>query len=221
MTRFKICGLRTVEHALAAADAGADLLGFNFVQGVRRQLQPDEAVNIIDRFRGEHAQGGPKIVGLFANQDINEVNRTIRLCGLDYVQLCGDEPPEYWDSVDAGVIRQIKVGDGGPVDEIIRRVMADVEAAVSRGHKVVLDKHVDGSLGGTGRTFDWEVAREIAKSHEILLAGGLTPENVSEAISMARPWGVDVSSGVETDGVKDIAKIRAFAREVNGNTGGR
>ena len=214
MTRFKICGLRTVEHALAAAEAGADLLGFVFVQGVRRQLQPDEAAEIIELYRSRLLVDGPKIIGLFANQDIEDVNRIIRLCGLDYVQLCGDEPPEYGDDVDAGVIRQIKVRDGGSRGEIINRVMVDVEAAVSRGHKVHLDKHVDGLLGGTGMAFDWEIAREIATSYEILLAGGLTPENVADAISVARPWGVDVSSGVETDGVKDVNKIRAFAREV-------
>ncbi len=220
MTRFKICGLRTVEHALAAADAGADLLGFNFVEGVRRQLQPKEALEIIDQYRSEQGENGPKIVGLFANQDIEDVNRIIRLCRLDYAQLCGDEPPEYWDGVNAGVIRQVKVREGGSIGEIAKRVMADVEAAVSRGHRVMLDKHVEGSLGGTGRAFDWEVAQEIARSHDILLAGGLTPENVADAISIARPWGVDVSSGVETDGVKDVAKIRAFAREVNKTAAG-
>ena len=214
MTMFKICGLRTVEHALAAAEVGADFLGFVFVQGVRRQLQPDEAAEIIELYRSRLLVDGPKIIGLFANQDIEDVNRIIRLCGLDYVQLCGDEPPEYGDDVDAGVIRQIKVRDGGSRGEITGRVMAEVRAAVSRGHMVHLDKHVDGLLGGTGRAFDWEIAREIARSYEILLAGGLTPENVADAISVARPWGVDVSSGVETDGVKDVNKIRAFAREV-------
>ncbi|MCH8063906.1 MAG: phosphoribosylanthranilate isomerase, partial [Chloroflexi bacterium] len=190
-----------------------------FVESVRRQLQPDEAAKIIELYRSQHFTDGPKIVGLFANQDIEDVNRIIRLCKLDYAQLCGDEPPEYWDSVDAGVIRQIKVGEGGSIGEITGRVMADVEAAVSRGHRVMLDKHVDGLLGGTGRAFDWEVAGEIARSHEILLAGGLTPDNVADAISIARPWGVDVSSGVETDGVKDVAKIRAFAREVKWSEG--
>ena len=221
MTRFKICGIRTVEHASAAADAGADLLGFNFVEGVRRQLQPDEGADIIDRYRVEQAHSSPKIVGLFANQDIEEVNRIIRLCKLDYAQLCGDEPPEYWDSVEAGVIRQVKVSAEGSRAEIIRRVMAEVDAVVSRGHRILLDKHVEGSLGGTGRVFDWEIAREVAKSHDILLAGGLSPDNVAAAISMTRPWGVDVSSGVETDGVKDVAKIRAFASEVNGTAGAR
>ena len=158
-------------------------------------------------------------MGLFANQDVDDVNRIIRLCGLDYVQLCGDEPPEYGDDVDAGVIRQIRVSACGSRGEIIKRVMAEVEAAVSRGHKVHLDKQVDGLFGGTGRAFDWEVAGEIARSHEIILAGGLTPENVADAISIARPWGVDVSSGVETDGVKDVAKIRAFSRAVKGTAG--
>ena len=214
MTRFKICGLRTVEHALAAADAGADFLGFNFVEGVRRQLQPDEAADIIDRYRSRYAQVGPLLVGLFANQDIEDVNRIIRLCGLNYVQLCGDEPPEYWSKVDAGVIRQVKVREGGSVGGIISRVMPEVNSVTLKGHRILLDKHVDGSMGGTGRAFDWEIAREIASSYDILLAGGLTPENVSKAISIARPWGVDVSSGVETAGVKDVAKIKAFADAV-------
>ena len=239
MTRFKICGFRDSSNALVAAESGADLVGFVFVEGVRRQLQPEQGAEIISQLRrslnakaadistdiplsleGEGRGEGdvpayvPGIVGLFANQSVQFVNEVIRLCGLDYVQLCGDEPPEMWDLLDVPVIRQVKVREDLPRDESLEIACRQVREALDAGHNALLDKHQAGHLGGTGIVFDWSLARDIATDYRVSLAGGLTPDNVAEAISTVRPWGVDVSSGVETDGLKDPAKIRAFAAAV-------
>ncbi len=214
MTRFKICGLRDLSHALIAAEAGADLVGFVFVEGVRRQLQPEAAAEIIAALRDGVPGAPPGIVGLFANQAPRYINEVIELCGLDHLQLCGDEPPEMWDMLDAPVIRQVKVREDLPRDQSLALACRQAEEALDAGHRVLLDKHQAGHLGGTGIVFDWGLAREIAKDHRVTLAGGLTPDNVADAIDTVRPWAVDVSTGVETDGVKDPEKIRAFAATV-------
>ena len=214
MTKLKICGLREAGHALAAGEAGADYLGFNFVHGVRRQLSEEAGQRVIEEYRRLAGPGGPRIVGLFANQPLDEVNRIIGACRLEFAQLCGDETPDFWRRVDAEVIRQIKVRDAGPKQSVIREVERLLEEVSSGGHTAMLDKHEEGSLGGTGRTFDWQIARELSRKHDFLLAGGLSPDNVEAAIDTVTPWGVDVSSGVETDGVKDSAKIIDFAHRV-------
>ena len=214
MTRIKICGLRDAGNALVAADAGADLLGFVFVEGVRRQLRMDEAAKVIEEYRESHGPSVPKLVGLFANQPVDFINAAVRKCGLDIVQLCGDEPPTLWSALDAGVIRQVKVRDDVPRKVAVDDARRKVSEAVSDGHRAVLDKYHAGSLGGTGLSFDWAVAEQVAREFDVLLAGGLTPQNVNAAIKTASPWGVDVSSGVETDGLKDPSKIVAFAAAV-------
>ena len=215
MTRFKICGLRDVPNALVAAESGADFLGFNFVDGVRRQLLPGEGSEIIHEFRMScDGDKMPRIVGLFANQTADFVNSIIHQCGLDYVQLCGDEPPRFWEDLAAPVIRQVKVRERLPRLETIALASEQVEEALDAGYLAVLDKHKPGALGGTGMAFDWNIAREVARDKSVIVAGGLHPGNVAQAIETSAPWGVDVSSGVETDGVKDAEKIRAFAAAV-------
>ena len=215
MIEFKICGMRTLEHALVAADAGASLLGFVFVPGVRRRIEVSDAARIITEVRRKRGADSPRIVGLFANQPLNEVNAVIKDCGLDFAQLCGDEPPDFWDNVDAWVIRQVKVDDAQPRKHAIDTALRQVDEVVDRIHLTLLDKQMKGALGGTGHTFDWSIAHEIAKRHPVFLAGGLSPANVRQAIDAVQPWGVDVSSGVETNGVKDTAKIAAFAKMVH------
>ena len=214
MTKFKICGLREAEHAVAAAEAGASFLGFVFVPGVRRQLTVEKAKAVIEEYRRRRGGDGPRLVGLFADQSDEEVNRIIGECGLDLAQLCGDEPAEYWSGIDAPVFKQIKVRDGGSRHQTVARTLQRVDEVVSAGAVPLLDAYEAGALGGTGRSFDWSVAREVAGRYDVVLAGGLSPENVSDAIATARPWGVDVSSGVESDGVKDLRKIAGFAEAV-------
>ena len=215
MTLFKICGLRDPDSALVAAESGASFLGFAFVEGVRRQLLPERGAEVISEYRKIAGSDGPKLIGLFANQPAEFIDSVAKLCGLDYAQLCGDEPPDFWNGLSIPVIRQVKVRDDLDKPDAVALAVRDVEAALGAGHLAMLDKHVAGALGGTGVSFDWEVAREIARDHNIFVAGGLTPENVAHAIHVARPWGVDVSSGVETNGEKDAARIRAFARAVS------
>ena len=214
MTKLKTCGLREMEHVRAAVAAGADLLGFVFVPGVRRRLPEEVARALIAEYRSHAGSGGPRVVGLFANQPLDDVNRIVGYCGLDIVQLCGDEPPDYWQRVDVPAIKQVKVRDTGDRSQILPRVLEAVDEVVAHGCIPLLDKHEEGSLGGTGRTFDWAIAAEAAERHELLLAGGLTPDNVGQAIDVVSPWGVDVSSGIETDGVKDPRKIARFAQAV-------
>ena len=131
----------------------------------------------------------PKIVGLFANQSPHFINDVVKLCGLDHLQLCGDEPPEMWDLLDAPVIRQVKVREDLPRDQSLALACGKVEEALEAGHRVLLDKHEAGQLGGTGIVFDWGLAREIAKDYRVTLAGGLTPDNVSEAIDRGETVG--------------------------------
>ena len=214
MTRFKICGLRDVDHALVAAEVGADFLGFGFVDGVRRHLTLEQAYPVIQAFRDRWGDDGPKLVGLFADQPIAFVNRVVSECGLDYAQLCGAEGVSYWNQVSVPVIRQIRVRDEGERSAVIEQVILLAGRAVNHGQTPLLDTYRPGAQGGTGHTFDWSIAAEVSKQFKALLAGGLTPDNVGEAIAVARPWCVDVSSGVETGGTKDSAKIRAFATAV-------
>ena len=214
MTKLKICGLSDVSRAVAATEAGADFLGFVFVPGVRRLLTEDRARQIIQQYLKLKGSGGPRLVGLFADQPIEDVNRILRYCDLDLAQLCGSEPPEYWAEVEKPIIKQVKVKEIGSREDTIARVVEEVARVVSRGQTCLLDRYEEGAKGGTGQSFDRQVARDVAKHHPFMLAGGLAPENVAEAIRTAHPWGVDVSSGVETDGVKDIEKITAFAKEV-------
>ena len=209
MTRLKICGLRDPDNALVAVEWGADFLGLNFMPGVRRQITPERAREIVERVRAYSKGDAPRLVGLFADQPLDEVNDIVRRCGLDMAQLCGDEPPDYWARVEADVIKQIKVRDDSLDD-----TLSTVERVVQAGHVAMLDKYEKGALGGTGRAFDWGIAQKVAERFSVVLAGGLTPDNVARAIVEVGPWGVDVSSGVETDGDKDPVKIRRFASEV-------
>ncbi len=207
-TTVKICGVRQSENALVAAEAGADYIGIVFVPGRRRRIEPSAARLIIDRLSaiGPEAPGS---VGLFGDQPLAEVLDTIAVAGLDVVQLCGEESVDYCRAVGdhARVIKVLHVENDAPIAEMGNHI--DTYAAV--GCTVTLDSQVAGLHGGTGESFDWSIAAQLASSgRSFMLAGGLTPDNVSEAISVVKPWGVDVSSGVETDGEQDPDKIRRF-----------
>ena len=220
MTVFKICGLKDADAAAVAVESGAGFLGFVFVEGVRRQLSAERGAEVVAELRSSPswtslaAENRPKIAGLFANQTAEFVNRIARDCGLDYAQLCGDETPDFWDALDLPVIRQVKVREELGREKAAALAERRAAEALASGHLAVLDKHKRGFLGGTGAAFDWALASEIGAREGLLLAGGLTPENVSDAIAAAAPWGVDVSTGVETGGAKDGAKMRRFAQAV-------
>ena len=210
-TTVKICGVRSLDDALVAARAGADYFGLVFVPGRRRRVEPEAARIITDGLRAGDLEG-PKSVGLFGDQPLDEVLDTIAAAGLDYVQLCGEESLGYCRAVleRAGVIKVLHVADDDSPDAIAD-VANRIDAFAAAGCTVTLDSQVVGLHGGTGQSFDWSIAAQLAASgRRFLLAGGLTPDNVAEAVAVVRPWGVDVSSGVETDGVKDHAKIKQF-----------
>ncbi len=210
-TTVKICGVRSLDDALVAAQAGADYVGMVFVPGRRRRVEPEAARVITDGLRAIGPEG-PKSVGLFGDQPLDEVLEIVAVAGLDYAQLCGEEALDYCRAVlkHAGVIKVLHVSDDDHPDAVAN--IADrIDAFIAAGCTVTLDSQVTGLHGGTGQSFDWRIAGQLAvNGRRFLLAGGLTPANVPEAVAAVHPWGVDVSSGVESDGAKDHAKIRQF-----------
>ena len=209
MTLVKICGIRSLDDAQVAAEAGADFIGLVFVPGRRRRLELEPAREIVAGLRGS-LETPPKVVGLFADQPLEEVNSTIDACNLDLAQLCGTESLDYCRDTNAQVIKVLHIPQGqssSSTQQLSDKISAHAEA----GHLVTLDRLVEGLQGGTGESFDWSIAAELSQQgHNFLLAGGLSPDNVAGAVTVAHPWGVDVSSGVETNGVKDHRKIRDF-----------
>ncbi len=238
MTLVKICGIREPGHALAAAEAGADFIGLMFASS-RRQVSVEEAQAVARVLGGEPlaARGAasdaqtdrarwfrdrardveamvqrkrPLLVGVFADAEPATINAIAADCGLDLVQLSGHEPWDACREIARPVIKAVRVPAGASAESVLGSVQAGA------AHLCHLDSDVRGALGGSGQTFDWGVAAEVARRFPIVLAGGLTPENVGEAVRQVRPWAVDVSSGVETEGVKDVAKIRAFIAAAKG-----
>lgn len=200
MTEVKLCGIRTLEHARAAVEAGAEYIGF-VLAPTRRQVTP-EAVREITSTLG---RGKARYVGVFVNPDIEEAVRTARYAGLDLVQLSGSESPADVAAVAMPVIKAVHVAPGTDP-------LPDVELYVDTAEIVLLDTFHPASSGGTGETFDWSLAAEAARRYKLMLAGGLTPENLGVAVSQVHPAAVDVSSGIETDGVKDPEKMVRFVR---------
>ena len=207
----KICGIRALDDALVAAEAGADYVGIVFVPGRHRRITVDAAKFIVDGVRTSDGPA-PRVVGLFADQLLDEVNAIVEYVGLDLAQLCGTESVEYAGQVSCDVIKVVHVAESATATDDAGTAER-VRNFSGVGHLVTLDRYVEGIQGGTGKGIDWGLAVTLTEAGlPFLLAGGLTPENVSEAIAEVRPWGVDVSSGVETGGNKDHAKIRAFLR---------
>jgi phosphoribosylanthranilate isomerase len=207
----KICGLRRPVHARAAAAAGADMLGLVFAPS-RRRVSLGEARAIVDAL--QEADVRPYLVGLFVNESPAVINATVQDLGLDLVQLAGNESIDLAAAIQTPILKSVRLDGSEP--EAAWFELARDAAPISEGwpdwRRVMLlvDAHVPGSYGGTGARADWDAAAELAQQLPIILAGGLHPENVGSAVQQVRPWGVDVSSGVETDGVKDVARIQAF-----------
>ena len=195
--RIKICGITNEKDALAAARFGADALGFIFAPSPRRIL-PEKARQIIKALP-------PMVqtVGVFVDEDLGEVSLVAELCGLDILQFHGSESAEYCDSLDRRVIKAVRLRNRQDL-----KILAKYDGVV---HALLLDTYVPDKLGGTGMSFNWQWAVEARKYGRIILAGGLNPENVAAAISIAKPYGVDASSSVEhSPGVKDHEKMAQF-----------
>jgi len=238
MTRVKICGCMSTADAVAAAEAGADFIGIMFAPS-RRRVSPDDAAEIVaaagtplremeqdeppplhpgrfDTIEAWFAHGAealdrllarkrPLVVGVFEDQSIEEVNQIADETGIDMVQLSGTEPAIDVPLANRQVINMLRQGPGMSAADVVRCIAPGAGVAIG----------LDPSRG-RGATGDWGVAGEVALRVPLWLAGGLTPENVGDAIASVGPWLVDVSSGVETAGVKDPAKMRAFVRAAKG-----
>ena len=203
MVKVKICGITNFEDAQAAADLGADMLGFNFYEGSKRYAEPETAAKIINRIDGR-----VEPVGVFVNADIDTIRRTVEAAGLAAVQLHGDETPaivrEVAETCGVPVVKALRVSPSFRV-EMIPEFSAD---------SILLDVFSPAAFGGTGERFDWNVAVAAKEYTErLFLAGGLTPENVAAAVELVRPNAVDVASGVEiAPRRKDAAKMNSFIR---------
>lgn len=204
----KICGLRDATNAQVAIDAGADALGF-ILASSRRQVTVDEIAAIVGGV--DRASNHPAIVGVTVNASPEEIERAIRRGGVEVIQLSGDESPEALPDIDVPVFKALRFAEGMSFEEATREIDGWFAAAKPVA-RVLVEGHAPGSYGGTGTRADLELVEKIALRYPIVLAGGLSPDNVAGAIASARPWGVDVSSGVETDGQKDPAKIMAFVQ---------
>jgi len=202
MVRVKVCGITSLDDALVAAAAGADALGFNFWPESPRYLEPARAAEII-------ALLPPFItpVGVFVNEPPRLVERVAQAAGVRVVQLHGDELPQDVDMLAAAgltVLKAFRVG---------RQFRAQELKQYARAGAFLLDASAKGKRGGTGKSFDWKKARPASRYGRVLLAGGLTVENVAEAIQQVQPFGVDVCTGVESKpGVKDHSRLREFIR---------
>ncbi|MDX2494271.1 MAG: phosphoribosylanthranilate isomerase [Desulfuromusa sp.] len=199
-TRIKICGITNLEDALCAVTAGADALGFVFYEKSPRYIHPEKVAQIVSELP-------PFVttVGLFVNAAPDTVSQTMRMAGLRVVQLHGDELPEDCSFNPYPVIKAVRVKG------------ADSLAAIGNYQvsALLLDAWSDQQYGGTGESFDWQLAKKLTGRLPIILAGGLNPDNVAQAIQVVNPYAVDVSSGVEeSPGHKDHNKIRKFIQQV-------
>jgi phosphoribosylanthranilate isomerase len=196
MTRVKICGITSPEDAAAAVEAGADAVGLVFVPGTPRAVTPERAALIVERLPPLVAT-----VGVFVDRPLAEVSRIVALLRLHAVQLHGDEDEAFSRGVPVPVIRALRVRDAASLQPL----------AGYPAQAFLLDAYVEGQPGGTGRAIPWGLALAATRTRPIILSGGLRPETVAEAVRVVRPYGVDVSSGVEhSPGRKDHRKVREF-----------
>jgi phosphoribosylanthranilate isomerase len=212
MTKIKICGIKKEEHALAAAEAGADFIGLVFARSPR-QITPAQANKIIATLKQNH-NPVPEITGVFVNTPVYVVNRVAEYCQLDYTQLSGDETMEYCRELNHPLFKVLKVSHQHTHEQIRKDLAAWSKALSKQKHVFLLDAYDSEKFGGTGKQLNWDTVKPLTEHFEVIIAGGLKPENVSAVIEKVKPWGVDVSSGVETDGEKDMNKIRAFIKAV-------
>jgi len=199
MIRVKVCGITNLEDALAAAELGADALGF-VLAASPRQVTPENLRHLV-------AELPPLVlkVGVFVDSPLEEVRRVMSDCGLNLAQLHGSESPEYCEALFPRTIKAFQVKDATVLKQL----------PLYRASAYLLDGYHSKLKGGSGQSFDWEIARQAKGLGRIILSGGLTPENVAQAIAIARPYGVDVSSGVEASpGKKDHRKLAAFIQAV-------
>ena len=205
-TRIKVCGMTEEKEAEGAVNAGVDALGFIFVKESPRYVEPEKVRSIIDKLP-------PFVdaVGVFVDEEVEEVNEIVRYCGLTVAQLHGTESPKYCDEISCRVVKAFHIRPEFVQSE--HDPYYDPYYGVVEGF--LLDTYHEKAAGGTGKTFDWHLLQKVRPPGPLILAGGLQPENIAEAIAVALPYAVDVNSGVESaPGKKDLAKLARFVEEV-------
>lgn len=215
MTKIKVCGIREPAHALIAAEEGADYVGVIFTPMSSRMVTLEEACAVSEALGNAYPNGnGPKVVGVFVNAPVWEMNKLADICRLDLLQLSGDEPWSICQSLDRPAVKALRVSSDADPKAVSTELSERLPELSAREGLCLIESHVAGRYGGTGQQLNWALGADIASKHAFLLSGGLDPDNITAALEQVQPWGVDVSSGVETDGRKDEAKIRAFIRAV-------
>lgn len=202
--QVKICGVRSLEAAKAAVDAGASLLGFNFVPSSKRYIDPQDAKKIIDEVVGCDAYK----VGVFQNENLEKVNQIAKDLELDFIQLHGSESPAYCSGIKTGLIKVFTLPEDFDAETLINEM--------KKYSQYVNYFMIDKEKSSKTKKLDFKKSRKIAYTFPLIFAGGLNPDNVREAVLGLNPLGVDVAGGVETDGVQDINKIRSFIRNAKG-----
>jgi phosphoribosylanthranilate isomerase len=210
--QVKICGLSDAGSAQVAIEAGADALGFILAPS-RRQVDPARVLDIRSELLSS-IDVLPPMVGVVVNATPQQIEAAVAASGVDMIQLSGDEAPDILDDIEVPVIKMLRFVAGTSPDAARREVAAWLDRP-RPARWLLIEGHAPGSYGGTGTVADWELVARIAAEYPVWLAGGLLPENVSNAIAKVRPKGVDVSSGVEIDGAKDAQRIRGFLREAH------
>ena len=211
MTKVKICGVTALDNALMCAQAGADLIGLNFYPPSPRSIAPDAARQITDGLRAELGDQCPALIGVVVNLSADEIARLIEIAGLDAAQLSGDEPPETLAALRGRAFKSIRPQSRAEAVELAERFL-HYAPSDARLPSLLVDAYHKQLYGGTGEQASVEVAlavKEIAP--RLMLAGGLTPDNIADRARAILPWGVDVASGVESaPGIKDRGRVRAF-----------
>ncbi len=222
MTRVKICGITNLDDALCAARAGADFLGFIFFRKSPRYIAPEQAAEITAVLAGDAAantrhttpnsappHNAPRCIGVFVNETPDVIAETLQRANIDFAQLHGDEPPAVVESLQGRGFKALRPTSAAEAS-LDAEWYADLGPA--DGPQVLIDAYDPNEYGGTGKRADWQAAAELARTcPRLVLAGGLTPQNVAAAVKTVQPWAVDVSSGVEIGpGRKDAAAVRAF-----------
>jgi phosphoribosylanthranilate isomerase len=211
MTFVKICGFMRAEDALAAVRAGVDAVGLVLAESPRR-VTPAQARAI--SLAVHDANRRVKVTGVFVNTVIEEVNRLADECVFDWIQLSGEDDWRDCRWLSRRALKAIHVRPGMDIRELRKEVQAGASLVSGARVRIILDAYAGARRGGTGQKFDWSLAETLAQESPVMVAGGLAPENVAEVMERVRPWGVDVSSGVETGGRKDPAKIVHFIETV-------
>jgi phosphoribosylanthranilate isomerase len=198
VTYVKICGITSVRDAILAVEAGADALGLNFVPASKRVVDTATAAHISDA-----VGGNVELVAVVANRSVPELEELRDATGIQWLQLHGAEAPEELELLLPRAYKAIAIANSADI----------AHAREYGGERLLVDAKIVGELGGTGQRFDWSLAVPLAKERDLIVAGGLTPDNVAAAVRALRPFGVDVASGVELPGnrrEKDPARVRAF-----------